>query len=172
MTEIEDVLAFLGSNATDGYGPSPIPSVIDGKVRALIMTISQADAPLRSTILSLLVEKHGFVMIAFAGRMASLSVRTKDEHLIVEGLEALAIASHFMYFKEVLPIVSLLYRSTQKIGANTIEVFEAISDYGPPFLRLIEEYFQRDEKDQSIDAMGYVESHDETGFRYARTREV
>jgi hypothetical protein len=39
MAQIEDALAFLRSSATDGYGPSSIPSKIDDEVRAQIARV-------------------------------------------------------------------------------------------------------------------------------------
>jgi hypothetical protein len=121
MSEIADQLLSLASDITDGYGPRPIPCCIDETVSDLVDSLETMDASTRQATLSNMEERHGFVLIAFAERMASLAVRTNQQRVIVIGLSALAIAAKLVYFKEVMPVLSLLYQSAQTLGLEAVE---------------------------------------------------
>jgi len=168
MQEIREKLRLLGSERTNGYGPSSIPSPIDNEVTALLMQLAIVSE--RKFVESQMVERHGLVLLAYAERMASYAVRTNQEEHIVKALLALSVAGKLVYYKESLPVVSLLYRSIQKLGLDPSKLFEKIpSDGDDEFACYLKTFPSRSQEDRSIEAMGFVEGHDSDGFRYIRT---
>jgi hypothetical protein len=170
MPRTENVLQRLGSEYTHGYGPAAIPSAIGDEVAEVIASLVASDAAGRRAIMRQMTEVHGFVLIAFAERMASRAVRENEPDFIAKGLSALAIAAGLVYIKEALPVVSLLLRSIDKLGLDARSVFRRASGFGNNELdRFLEEFPHRSKEDRSIEAMGYVEAEDLDGFRYKRT---
>jgi hypothetical protein len=169
MATIEDMLPFLDSKATDLYGPRPIPCDIDQAVREFVEAIAQSDEETRSTIFALMNEQHGFVLLAFAERMAAYAVRKQDPSFLAEGLTALAFAYRLVYWKEVIPILSLVFRSAQKLGVDETKVLSLPPAADASFARMLREFMARDPQTRDIKDMGYIESSDEGTFRYART---
>jgi hypothetical protein len=169
MESLDVTIEFLGSEATDGYGPSQIPSVIDDGVRSLLRAIFPDDGSVRTDIISRLVERHGFVFVAFGERMAAYAVRTTLGNFLHEGIRALSLASCLLYYKEVVPIVSLLHRAAQKIGLDAHSLFVGVPYPNNQFQSAVEGFAGRDEADRSVEAMGYVEAQDQEGFRFNRT---
>jgi hypothetical protein len=169
VAQIGDLIRFLGSDSTDGYGPSPIPSPLDEAVRRLLDFVSRTDDAAVAVIIPSLTEQHGFVLVGFAERMAAYAVRTGQERYIHEGLTALGLASLLLCYNEVLPALSLLYRSTQKIGSDANVAFATTILADVRFQSFASDFLRRGEQDRSIEAMGYVESQDQDGFRYSRT---
>jgi hypothetical protein len=169
MDQIEDVLISLASDRTDGYGRRPIPDAVDAEIRGLVRYLSDADPVTRDALLSMMTERHGFVLLAFAERMASLAVRSWNPEFVREGLEALAFGTRLVYFKEAVSILSLLYRSLTKLGVNATAFFAGAVGLGDElFDSLVRAFPSRDEQDRAIEAMGYTEGLDQDGFRYAR----
>lgn len=171
MSDPLDLLLYLGSDATDGYGPRPIPSAIDEKVADLITSIKAMGATSRDATLSIMDERHGLVLIAFAERMSSLAVRTKRDDLLASAFVAIAIATRLINFKEILPVMSLLYKSASKLGADVKLAFRECGSVlgGKTFSNLFSDFLNRADEDRSIEAMGYEEGSDADGFRYTRT---
>ena len=170
MAHIDEVLRRLGSDYTHGYGPAPIPSIIDSEVSELVALLVAANGPERHDVLCRMAEVHGFVLVAFAERMASYAVRRQEPGLIARSLSALAIAVDLLYVKEALPVVSLLYRSIQKLGLDPRDVFADNGGYGNAVLdRFLGDFLRRSDEDRTVEAMGYVEGSDPDGFRYKRT---
>jgi hypothetical protein len=171
MDELEDLIKLLGSKRTDGYGPRRIPHRLDQDVHKLLGVLSRATDDDRAAALSRMVERHGSVMVAFAERMASHAVRTGQSRYLDYGMTALAVASYLIYIKEVIPILSLLYRSTQKLGLEARGVFNTAIPVpaAAGLQQIVDEFLNRSERDRSIEVMYYVEGQDQDGFRYTRT---
>ena len=170
MDQIEDVLTTLASSKTDGYGPRPIPDPIDDDVRNLIDYARGSDPETRNALVSLMAERHGFVLLAFSERMASLGVRTGEARFVREGLEAAALGSHLVYYKEAVPALSLHYRTLMKLNVDPAKFFDGIAGLGGwQFDSLLKDFLKRSEQDRTIEAMGYSEGKDQDGFRYVRT---
>jgi hypothetical protein len=166
VTEIDELVQFLASDQTDGYGSSPIPSPIDDAVRRLLQFGSSADVVTPFSQSSEVEESLGFVLAAFAQRMAAIAVRNAEERYLSEGLLALRLALRVLESREILPVLSLLLRSAQKVGSNVEALFSAASVGDTAFRTFLTAFLRRSERDQSIEAMGYVESCDKDGFRY------
>lgn len=167
MTPLESILEKLASEYTHGYGLTPMPGPIDAEVEWLVNALEAGEetgSPMGMN------QTHGFVLLAYAERMASLAVREANGEILSKGMTALAIASRLVYIKEALPILSLMYNSAIKIGVDPTQLFSALALNESDELKPFVEYFPyRSVEDRSIQAMGYVEGEDEGGFLYVRT---
>lgn len=169
MTGHDDVLRRLGTEYAHGYGPAPIPCVIDEEVSDIVDFFYASDADDRQAMLAKMIAAHGFVLIAFAERMAARAIRENRPELITHGLAALRISANLVYFKEALPVVSLLYRSIQKLGLDARTVFGgAYGSEADDLGKVLDEFLCRSDEDRGIEAMGYIEGTDQDGFRYQR----
>lgn len=169
MTEIDNIIEFLGSEKIHGYGPTPIPSKIDEDICMLLEAMFRAEVPIRTAITARMKELHGFAMKAFAIRMAAYALRTNQSSFLRQGLLALAIAFHLIDPRDVIPIFTLIYRSAQKMGLDPNDLFMTTEASDPEFQLQLDAFLAREDTDKSIECMGYVESKDKDGFRYRRT---
>lgn len=170
MDQIEDALISLASDRTHGYGRRPIPDAVDSEVRGLVNGLRDADPGTRDALLSLMTEHHGSVLLAFAERMASLAVRSRDPQFLRDGLGALAFGSRLVDSREAVLILSLVYRSLEKLGMDATGLFAGAIGLGDEsFDACVRAFPSRDKKDRAIKAMGYTEGRDRDGFRYSRT---
>jgi hypothetical protein len=170
VRQLNEIIDSLGSERTKGYGPRPIPSDIDDDVRTVVQAIAREHGGARADIIARLTEVHGLVLNAFAERMAAYAVRNGQARHIQEALDALAIALPLVDYREVIPILALLFHSAEKIGLDARTAFEAaMVRADAAFQRMAGGFLTVDEESRSIATMCYIESTDQDGFRYKRT---
>lgn len=170
MTDVSPLLHDLESKSANGYGLTRIPSQIDADVTFLINYLIRASESECAMAISQMTEVHGFVFIAYAERMAAMIVRKVDVAVASNCLAALLVASNLVYIKEVLPVVSLVYHSITLIDRDPSEWFDCKYHFGNEnFAIFVSRFPSRSLEDRSIQAMCYIESSDEDGFRYQRT---
>ncbi len=163
---MKDLISRLGSEYTDGYFAKELPCPIDNDVQSVLRRLKERWDPQMLGMTAV----HGNVLVVFAERMANYGVRARDAELLEQALWALAIAAKLVYYKEVLPIVSLVYRSAELLGLDTRSLF--LQGHGPgggDFDEYLARFVERSAKDRSIEAMGYVESQGVDGVIYKRT---
>ena len=166
MATLEGTLKKLASEYTHGYGSSPLPCQIDEEVESLVDVVTGDDEA--RTLLEM-NETHGFVLLAYAERMASLAVRENSVDILSKGMAALGIASRLIYVKESLPVLALIHDSASKLGVDPPELFSTLPLHeGDELKAYVDSFLNRSGEDRSIQAMGYVEGEDEGGFRYSR----
>lgn len=167
MATLEGTLEKLASEYTHGYGPSPLPSQIDEEIESLVDALAEDDNAETPPDMN---ETHGFVLLAYAERMASLAVRESCVDALSKGLAALGIASRLIYVKEALPVLTLMHNSASKLGVDPTNLFSTLAlREGDELQVFVDSFLNRSAEDRSIQAMGYIEGKDEGGFRYART---
>ena len=167
MAMLDRTLEKLASECTHGYGPSPLPNQIDEEVESLVHAVASDG---ETDPLTKMNETHGFVLLAYAERMASLAVRENSVDTLSKGLVALRIASKLIYVKEALPVLALMYNSANKLGIDPTNLFSTlVLRDGDELKVFVDSFLSRSAEDRSIQAMGYVEGEDEAGFRYVRT---
>lgn len=170
MRKLDETLERLGSDYVNGYGLAEIPSPIDDEVSDLVSSVVAIDVGGREAVLSKMDESHGFLLLAFAERMAARTVRERQPDFAAAGLTAAAIAGALVYIKEALPIVSLLYDSIERIGFDPRVIFAGVPRFGNAELdEFIDHFPDRTKDDRRIEVMGYVGIEDQGGFRYERT---
>jgi hypothetical protein len=170
MPQVEATLQLLDSKQSNGYGNLPIPCAIDDEVHALVAHLVALDPAGRRDLLSRMTQRHGYALLAFAERMAALAVREVRPELVDIGLSAAAISADLVDFRDALMVLSLLYRSAEKLGLDPSAAFAKVESFGNQYFdECIRRFPHRAEADRSIQAMGYVESEDQEGFRYQKT---
>lgn len=159
-------------------GLEPIPSPFDEDMSCLIQRFIQSSDEERTFIRSIFSDKHSFAFIGFSQRMAVLAVRKRSEKYLFEGLIAHVIEGGKFDWRENVLVLSLLYHSAVKIGADPVALFtraaalagkpsaEELADV--PIAKTIREYPHRAPEYRSIQAMGYEEAKDADGFCYKR----
>jgi hypothetical protein len=102
--------------------------------------------------------------------MASLAVRKKDRDIIIRGLIVLGVDGWRIDWRDNTMMLSLHNRSAELIGVEPASVFADAAKYLSLKVRKsFEQFLERKKEDISFDAMGFIESEDENGFRYKRT---
>lgn len=167
LVELEEKLKW--ENLKD-KGLLPIPSTLDNDISRLINRYVRVTAEEQAFIKDTFTDKNSFAFIGFSERMACLAVREKKEKYLVEGLVAHAIEGGKFDTRENILVLSLLYHSAIKIGADPIPLFTQASQLAEGEIAGVIAHFPyRKPEDRSIQAMGYEESKDQDGFRYKRT---
>lgn len=161
------VLRRLKTEYVHGYGPSSIPNQIDEEVELLLESFGESRE--EGIVLEDMTEVHGFVLLAYAERMASEAIRQHSADVLAKGMKALTIGGKLVYGKEVLPVLALMDNSARKLGVASLELLCDLSreDDGE-LLRSVQNFSKRSNEDRSIQAMGYSEGQDQGGFRYRR----
>ncbi|MEM1166281.1 MAG: hypothetical protein AAGI30_08325 [Planctomycetota bacterium] len=163
----EHILKKLGSEYTHGYSPRPIPCVIDVEIELLVDAIA-GDHELRNSLN--INQEHGFSFLAYAERMASLAVREHSPSILSKGLAALGIGSRFVDVRDAVLILALMYDSTSKLGLEFSTISSDIGLNEDDALKVYVDTFpSRSARGRSIQAMGFIESEDDGGFRYIST---
>jgi hypothetical protein len=151
-----------------GYGSKDLPCARDGQIRDLILELVRNVSFERVTELV----PHGAdrVLSAFAERAASLTVRHHDERELRAGLFAVAFALSLSDDpRDVLPAVALLYRATTMIGRSPDREFAAVNDLTGGRAPSLVDFTRRAPEDRTIEAMGFQEAADSSGFRFVCT---
>lgn len=154
-------VSVLDPRANEGYLEWPLPSTRDDEIARLI------DHLIRSAGEGL-VPVHGEVLVAFAERMASLARRNRSPETIRYGLLSLVLAWPIIEPQEGIVVLPLLWRSAEVLGLDPAEEFRsaaAAADNGRELL----DFLRRDQRDRTIESMGYSEAETIDGFRYVRT---
>jgi hypothetical protein len=161
-------LEILLSHNNVGYGSLPIPCYRDRELKDLVSELSREENVEGSA--QLLSRKHSSVLGAYAERMASLAIRTKSVEILQSGLDALGLTLDITAdVKDVQPPLSLLLRACQLIGIDPLIEFADLSSISSAGASAVRTFMCRDTRDQLISSMGYIESHDDDGFRFERT---
>lgn len=168
MADFEKLLGRLGSDNTNGYLHFPLPSPVDEEVELLVTAVVEQDH--ESDLLLQMNQSHGYLLLAFAERMAALAIRRDSADLLRTPAAALAIASKLIDFRDVLIVLSLVANSATRLGVDLPTLFPTSVLKSTDELRpSVDGFMKRSVRDRSIQAMGYIEDEDEGGFRYRRT---
>lgn len=162
-------LDFLSISRSKGYGTRRLPCEQDEAIRRLIRQVRGPHD--YSDVVSSIPADAWIVLATFAERMASLAVRHQDARDVEDGLVAAQLALSLTDEpREVLPVLSLLYRACEMVGAQAdAEFASAASLTGADRKGPLASYPDRGHDDRTIEAMGFQEGNDEVGFRFIRT---
>ncbi len=188
MEEERGAPAALDPSANAGYLHWPLPGPRDDEIRDLVAALvgagpggagpggavaggsGTAGGVAAGSPAAGLSGEHATVLSAFAERMATLAVRQGATEPLTPGLHAAAVAlAAADDRRDVLPVLALLYRAAELTGADPRAAFAgAARDLPPAIADPVLGFAARSHEDRSLDAMGYVERHDPTGFRFDR----
>ena len=169
-TPVETPRALRDRKGTQGYGKFPLPSPLD-KVMADFLSGITNPADFAEHRAALQATVPGTVTLAYAERMASLAVRRQDKKSLRSGLVAVALAWLLVDdHREVWPVMALLYRAAEMVGADPAAEFAAAGTLGgADVATALAEFAARPAPDRSIADMGYEPGDDAQGFRFLRT---
>ncbi len=164
-----DDLSFLDESNNVGYGARDILCDRDIEIQIFLHKLTKLDSKTKTELLSKISLQHCRVLLSYAERMASHAVRTNSTQPITDGLVALGLTAGQADHTEILPILSLLYRSTCIISGNPDEIFQpTIGTANDRLAKYFTDFLSRNDEDKSISVMGYTEGSDAGGFRFMR----
>lgn len=167
LVELEQVLRPENSAAYNQH--SPIPCAFDLKISELIGAYIHCSAEERYFIRDTFSDKYSSTFLFFSQRMACLAVREQSETYLFEGLIAHAIEAGKFDERENMLVLSLVYHSAVKIGADPAFLFKRAADFAvAPIAEIIRKFPDRTPEARSIQAMGYEEVGEAEDFRYQR----
>jgi hypothetical protein len=151
------------------YGRQPIPTARDQQIAGFVRTIVRRED--FEHAVSGMGERQWMAFGTFAERMASLAVRRRSVRELRDGLLAVQLAlARTDDQRDVLPVLSLLYRAAELIGADPEQEFARAAEIGSAAsAETLTGFTRRSEPDRRIGAMGYVEGKDADGFRFVPT---
>lgn len=170
-SDVADTIAKLEQSKVRAYSQTPMPSELDAEVIALIGRFTNSTGQQRAALDALVADTHSFGLLIFAERMAALAVREKSAERVRVGLLAIAIENFRWDLREDIMVMSLLYDSAVKIGADADATFRSMYEHAPPRVaQELENFIERPAELKRIAVMGYHEVDDAAGFRYDRDR--
>jgi len=159
----------LSSPTCNGYLQRPLPCDLDARVEALIDAYVKNSASVKSEITTAIGPEQTFGLLAFAERMAILSVRQKSREPLMKALLALVVEGFRCDAREDILVLALINHSAIKVGADPKQLFgEAAGHASTEVAQYLREFAERRHEDKSIQAMGYSEEMTSDGFNYAR----
>jgi hypothetical protein len=158
---------FKGVSASE-YRGERLPCPIDKEIERLCARFMEASPKQRQSVSVALDEKVCTALFFFAERMAMLSVRQQSYSVLFNGLVALVIIGHRTDGRELLMVLSLIYRSAVKLRVDPETLFHAAVHYAvdETTRALILSYLQRSPENRNIASMGYREFEGPSGLVY------
>jgi hypothetical protein len=144
------------------YAAQPLPASLDDRVRTFVASERAADKQPQLT------REAEWVLIVFAGRMASLAVRENSEAHVQSGLAALALIQGQVDLRDAIIYLSILYDAAVRIGAQADTIFKSFADAEGPMIRYIVAFPARKPEDKAISAMGFSVIEAPEGFIYRK----
>jgi catechol 2,3-dioxygenase-like lactoylglutathione lyase family enzyme len=154
-----------------GYVDAAIPSARDLQITAYLEGIERGGAAMAERAARLLGPPYTVTLVAYAERMASLTVRNEGERPARLGALALALAwGRAPDVRVVIPVLGLIYDGIRRAGGEPARTFREVADLCPaeaaPVLR---DFLTRPDLDEIAEEMGFSARRDRDGFRYRRT---
>lgn len=148
-----------------GYLPKPIPVPRDGEIAALLSrTISEHSL---AKLQRRMTDGHATVLRAFAERMATAAVRSRDPEQLRTGLVALLLAIGSTDSREGFLLLPLFFDAMLKLGIDPSSFAHSMRHVvGDRLVAPYSEFMSR--SDKTLASMGYEEGADNEGFRYVR----
>ena len=97
------------------------------------------------------------LLIYFSERMATLSLRSKEQNIFESGLYALDVSSDKRDFREILMILSLYYDVSNR---NKLS-FDSFINQKEALTESLMTFINRNDKDKTLECMGYILTRDE-----------
>jgi hypothetical protein len=161
---------WLRSQNNRGYGMLPIPQPRDTEISNLLRAWIALDEVDRKQSALEISDEQRPTLLAYSERMASLTVRERNQEFIILGLIALGVDGWRYDWRDNVLIVSLHFDAAERISARPEAIFGAAAQWLPEKpARGLCAFLDRSAEDKSLTAMGYAVGNDEGGFRYRRT---
>jgi hypothetical protein len=167
--QLQSLAGELASPACTGYLQRPLPCELDDRVAAMLDAYVKGATSAKSEITKIIGTDQTWGLLAYAERMAILSVRRMSREPLEKALLALVVEGFRWDAREDMLILSLINHSAVKVGADPRQLFEdAARHASSEVAQYFREFVGRRPEDKSIQAMGYSEETTPEGFSYAR----
>lgn len=148
------------------YSRLPIPSDVDRKISECLLDCASLDAHSTAAVGRTLSGRAVALLRVFSERMATHSLRTRDQAAFEIGLLSLRLASEREDWRDVLVVMSLYVDEVTRIGL----ALDSSLSRGGGFAGRLRSFMLRRPEDKRIEAMGYVLDNDNPdGVAYKRT---
>lgn len=111
-----------------GYGKRMLPDPLDEAIARVVDFVVQAAPDEREDVKTLVGDTQARFLLAYGERMASLGLRRTSAPIVLSGLTAVALAPERLYFKEILVVLTPLYRAAQMLGEGLADAGSAVAD--------------------------------------------
>lgn len=149
------------------YGPAKLPCARDREVQEFVDDLRSRGPRAVSDAVAAVSEMGRRVLQAYAERMASLAVRTRDADQLVRALVAIVVGGLDDNAYEAMMVMPLIEDGARRIGIEPQDVFEkAAAVVGHPGTANLVLWLSRKPEDRTLASMGFIESSDKEGFRY------
>jgi len=112
------------------------------------ISISQDE---QDRIHKLITVEMAWLLLCFGIRMATYSLRLSNQKYFTNGLFAIGMTLGILDRRELLLILPLYYDAQKKNGLSFDEILKQKNE----FASMLEDFFKRNEKDKTLECMGY-----------------
>jgi hypothetical protein len=149
------------------YGPAPIPDPRDDEVQQFVDSLI-AGGPQRFGEAKTMLGVHGKrVLGAYAERMASAAVRTKDAALLQRALVALMLAGLDEDERDGVMTMAPIEDSARRLNVDLDDLFERVTrTVGHQGAVSLVSWLSRKPENRTLESMRFVVGEDSDGFRY------
>jgi hypothetical protein len=150
------------------YRGEELPCTMDDEIEQICVRFMRASPQQRKSVSDVLDESLCTALFFFAERMAMLSVRRHSDPILLHGLLALVIIGPRSDQRELLMVLSLIYRSAIRLQVDPERLFRTAVHHAVDqnTRDLILGYLQRSPENRSIESMGYREFEGPSGIVY------
>jgi hypothetical protein len=165
----EKFIFVLEESRRNQYGVKDIPvclSKVDQEINEIIDNYTNIDDCARDTIRAVVTVEVAWLLLCFGVRMATYSLRLSNQRYFTNGLLAIGMAFGVLDGRELLVILPLYCDVEKKTKLSFDDLFKQNDDFSV----ILKNFINRDEKDKSLECMGYILKIDENnGPTYQRT---
>jgi hypothetical protein len=153
----ESVLEKLQDNQ---YVVKDVPiqlSEIDREINETFDSFSRIDQDGQSLICQRVTVEMAWLFLCFGIRMATYALRLSSQKYFTNGLLAIGMTLGMLDEREMLVILPLYCDVQKKTGLS----FDEVLKRNNAFSSVLKNFMNRDEKDRSLECMGYILEIDE-----------
>jgi hypothetical protein len=166
IERLESVLKELQNNINI---TSEIPAQLtdtDEKMNNIICSFINTSRAEQDQIRNHVKIDIAWLLLGYGMRMATYAMRLCNQKYFANGLIALSMTFGVLDSREILVLLSLYY----DVHKNRYLSFDELSCFNEDFTLFLKKFLERDEKDKSIECMGYVLAKDKNkNLIYHRT---
>ncbi len=139
---------------------------IDIRINDIIEEYLQLSKQRKSCVDNAITHEIAWILLSFAIRMATYSLRLSSQRFFTNGLQSLGMSIGVLDVREIWVVLVLYSDVHEKIGLS----LETVLHQGSDFSSLLRDFIGRNKQEKSLSSMGYVIHIDENNNpTYIRT---
>jgi hypothetical protein len=159
IKDFNELLSAIKQANQSGDGPylrRPIPDSVDLKVSELVHRFQDADQKLKEELLLMIDEELSQILLVYAERMSSQSVRSFDEVALRKGFMSLFVEDFRVDRRESLMTLAVLYDAALRLKKDFKALIEEMRVHiSKTAYDEIMNFILRDEEGKSLASAGY-----------------